>query len=343
MDAFLIERWIGHLDRLSVYDQASVSEARERARAAAAAAGLSTEATASLAIVASELAQNHLRHARGGMIAAAPIERDGLRGVEIVAADRGGGILDPQAALEGGVSLAGGLGAGLAAVLRLSDEVDFDVRLRQGTCVRARKFEGARRRREVAILGRPADGERTSGDDAAFVRVGDDLLIALADGLGHGPDAAIAARAAVDSVLADPGRGLVDLLTEASAALVRTRGAAMSLLRIDERFGGLHHCGVGNVTTCVIGPSNRRTFTGTSGVLGMPAKVAGRPFARRLEEERADLSAWDLALAFTDGLSSRAELDPRSERERRHPLLVAHALLRAFGRGHDDATIVVAS
>jgi anti-sigma regulatory factor (Ser/Thr protein kinase) len=345
MDPFLIERWIGRLDRLTVFDDASVSEARERARAAAKAAGLSTNAGASLAIVASELARNHLRHARGGQIAATPIERDGAPGVEIVAADRGEGILDPTSALEGGASSAGGLGEGLPAVLRLCDEVDFDVRLRQGTCIRARKFEGARRRREVAILGRPADGERISGDDAAFVRHGDDLLLAIADGLGHGPDAAIAARAAVDRVIAEPDAPLARLLHDVNDGLARTRGAAMSLLRLDERYGGVAHCGVGNATFQIAGPSGRRAFAGLSGVLGMQGMAplgAARPRRDRLHEEQATASSWDVVSAFTDGLSSRTSFEPRDDGGRRHPLVIAHALLRAFGRTHDDATIVVA-
>lgn len=340
MDSLLIDRWVAHLDRLTVYDEASVSEARQRARAAAAQAGMSADAAATLALIASELAHNQLRHARGGQIAARVFARGDRLGVELVAADRGGGIADPSAAIEGGASTAGGLGAGLAAVLRLADEVDFDIRLGQGTCVWARKLEGATRRREVAVIGRPADGERVSGDDVYFTRDDDTLVIALADGLGHGPEASVAARAAVDVVRGAPARALPDLLREASAALVRTRGAAMSIVRIDERFSELRHAGVGNVTAHVVSGDTQRAFSGVSAVLGMePARA---PMRRgRTDEEHAPFGPWDVAFAFTDGLSTRTRLEAAPGALRRHPVLIADALLKAFGRSHDDATVIV--
>jgi anti-sigma regulatory factor (Ser/Thr protein kinase) len=343
MDPFLIERWVGHLDRLTVYDEASVSEARQRARAAAAEAGMSAESAATLALVASELAHNQLRHARGGVIAVRVFARGDRLGVEIVAADRGGGIADPTAAIERGASpaaMGGSLGAGLSAVLRLADEVDFDIRRGQGTCVWARKLEGATRRREVAVLGRPADGERISGDDAIFARDDDTLVVALADGLGHGPEASLAARAAVEIVRGAPGRALPDLLREASAALVRTRGAAMSIVRIDERFAELRHAGVGNVTAHVVSGDTQRAFSGVSAVLGMePARAPMR--RSRTDEEHAPFGPWDVAFAFTDGLATRTRLEPAPGALRRHPVLIADALLKAFGRSHDDATVVV--
>ncbi len=342
MDSFLIERWVSHLDRLTIYDEASVSEARQRARAAAAAAGMSADAAATLALIASELAHNQLRHARGGQIAASVFARGDRLGVEIVAADRGGGIADPSAAIEHGASTGGGLGAGLAGVLRLADEVDFDIRLGQGTCVWARKIEGASHRREVAVLGRPADGERVSGDDACFVRDDDTLVLALADGLGHGPDASLAARAAVETVRNAPARALPDLLREAGAALVRTRGAAMSIVRIDERFAELRHAGVGNVTAHVVSADSQRAFSGISAVLGMePARA---PLRRaRTDEDHAPFGPWDVAFLFTDGLTTRTRLESESGALRRHPVLIADALLKAFGRTHDDATVIVVS
>jgi anti-sigma regulatory factor (Ser/Thr protein kinase) len=340
MDPFLIERWVGHLDRLTIYDEASVSEARQRARAAAEQAGLTADAAATLALIASELANNQLRHARGGVIAVRVIARGDRRGVEIVAADRGGGIADPTAAIEHGASTGGGLGAGLSGVLRLADEVDFDIRLGQGLCVWARKLEGATRRREVAVLGRPADGERISGDDAYFTRDDDTLVIALADGLGHGPEASLAARAAVETVRAAPGRALPDLLREAGAALVRTRGAAMSIVRIDERFAELRHAGVGNVTSHVVSGDTQRAFSGVSAVLGMePARA---PLRRsRTDEEHAPFGPWDVAFAFTDGLTTRTRLEAEPGALRRHPVLIADGLLKAFGRTNDDATVIV--
>ncbi len=341
MDALLVDRWPGDLERLTIFDQASLSEARERARAAAAAAGLSTEIAGAVAIVASELASNHLRHAREGLIAVRTMRRAGVPGVEIVAADRGPGIGSPTAAIERGASTAGGLGVGLAAVLRLADEVDVDVRLGEGTCIRARKFQSLQRRREVGVIGRPIDGERVSGDDVAFTRTDDELLVAVADGLGHGAEARAAAAMAVEAALAARARGLDTILGEAGEALEHTRGAAMSLVRVDERDETLGHAGVGNVTTHVVGPSVDRAFSGRAAVLGVRPRGGQRAPGRGHGETSMHLGQWDVVVVFTDGLTSRARLDGRETAERRRPSLIADTLLSRFGRSHDDATVVV--
>src|SRR5438093_130152 len=84
------------------------------------------------------------------------------------------------------------------AALRRSGEVDFDVRIDEGTCVAARVFAAPVPRSEVAVIGRPCSGETTSGDDAGFVRGdGGALLLFAVDGLGHGPPAREAAARAV--------------------------------------------------------------------------------------------------------------------------------------------------
>ena len=130
--------------------------------------------------------------ARLGEMAIRRIERGGVPGIEVLAQDRGKGIVDPTVALAGGDARAepgAGLGIGLGGVYRLADEVDFDVRQGEGTFIAARKFSEPVRRQEVAVLARPRPGEEEGGDEALFAWQGDDLFLAVADGLGHGPAA----------------------------------------------------------------------------------------------------------------------------------------------------------
>lgn len=337
MDALLIERWLGEAERTPVLDQASVSVARVAARSLGARLGFSEEAVGALAIVVSELATNQLRHARGGAIALRPIERGGVPGIEVVAADRGPGLCNPGESVDGTPS-PGGLGIGLSGVQRQADEVDFDVRLGQGTCVRARKFAArVDRRREVAVLGRRCAGELVSGDDATFERVGDLLVLAVADGLGHGPEALVPARRATDVVHLAPAAGPGDLLRTAHEALRGTRGAVMAVARLDEAAGSLTHAAVGNVLTSLRGDGAGRSFAGDPGQLGPPS-----PRPPRVREETAVLGRRDLVVMCSDGLRSR--LDPSEARHLagRHPLVIAQLLLDRFGRDHDDATLIVA-
>jgi anti-sigma regulatory factor (Ser/Thr protein kinase) len=319
-------------------DEASVSEARQRVRELGASIGMPDVAVASLVTAASELGHNQLRHATRGAIGLSTIVDDlGVAGLEIVAADEGPGIAEPARALAGGGSTKGGLGIGLAGVFELADEVDIDVRLGEGTCIRARKFPNAlSRRREVAVIGRPISGERVSGDDAAFARLGDgSLLLALADGLGHGPEARIAATAAVDEVLGEPSRALDRALLAAHAAVAKTRGAVMTLASID-RSGALATASVGNTTAEIVGRGGARRFGGQSWVLGQTAR------AGTITVERDLVGPRDGVVLFSDGLSSRLGLEGIEDLLHERAIVVADALLARYGKSHDDALIIVA-
>ena len=91
-------------------------------------------------------------------------------------------------------------------------------------------------------------GETESGDCHAFVSLPYGALVAVIDGLGHGSEAAAAARRAVMHIeqFAN-GDTLVTLLKRCHAALTGTRGAVMNLAVFDVRESTLTWIGVGNV------------------------------------------------------------------------------------------------
>lgn len=337
MGALLIDGWLHGLDAFPTIDGASVSLARETARAVAADVGLAKEIGEAAALVASELANNQLAHARLGQIAVRPLHRAGVYGVEVVAADRGPGIADPSRALAGAGPSERSLGAGLSIARRTADELDLDVRAGEGTCVRARFFgRETPRRREVAILGRPAVDEAVSGDGAAFVRTEDALLVAVVDGLGHGPLAQDASVAAVDAVLANAYESLTAILDACHAALASTRGAVVTLIRVDERTGRLEHVSVGNVVARVERRTGSQSFVGTSFVLGSPGP------RRPPRVEHADLGPGDVLLVFTDGFVTRTSLADDPELLHEPAVTIAQRVMDRFARDNDDATVLVA-
>ena len=93
-----------------------------------------------LLTIINELGQNMLRHAGGGEICLGPIEHGQSSGIRIVAQDSGPGIIDLERALEPGFSEDKGLGLGLPAIGRLSDEVRIATRLPHGTQVEVIKW-----------------------------------------------------------------------------------------------------------------------------------------------------------------------------------------------------------
>lgn len=116
----------------------------------ASALGFPQRATWELGIAVSELATNVTRHGGGGSISIGYVD-DPAPGILVIATDKGPGIPDVEAAMgddfsEGRVlsrnvppNLREGLGSGLGAVLRLTDDVRIETSPGAGTTVRAFK------------------------------------------------------------------------------------------------------------------------------------------------------------------------------------------------------------
>lgn len=338
MDTLLIDAWLHGLSPLFTIDEASVSAAREDVRACGAAAGLDRTLVERVVVAASELVTNQLRHARQGRFAARRIERAGVPGIEIIAADRGPGIADPAQALAGSGPSATSLGEGLSAARRMTHEMDIDVRRGEGTCVRARAYAEAptQRRREVGVLGRALPGELLSGDHASFVRGDDTLAVTVVDGIGHGPLARDASNHAVAGFLAQPLGSPALTLDACDRAVASTRGAVMAVARLDERTGLLEQAGVGNVTTRIERFRHSRILAGSSATLG------GRGLRRRPLAESLTLTPTEVLLMYTDGLTTRVDLSQEPEILREHPIVIAQRVMTGYARPNDDALVLVA-
>jgi anti-sigma regulatory factor (Ser/Thr protein kinase) len=332
----LLERWLDGLDPIPVVDEASVSLVRQEVRRRGPLAGLDEHAIESLAAAASELGHNHLRHAARGHVALRPIDRGGVPGLEVIAADAGPGIPDPVRALRGEPRATGSLGVGLLAAQRLSHEMDLDVRGGEGTCVRVRRFAAPVARREVAILARTCAGESVCGDDAMAIATAGGLLLAVADGLGHGEPARAASTAAMDVIRAAPALSPAELLVACGPALRSTRGAVAAIARLEPEGTALVVAGAGNVTTMVYGPRSAHRAMGNAHVLGSPHR------APRFDEERIVLDPHRTIVLFSDGISARADLSDEPDTLRQPPIAVAQRLVERFGRRDDDILVLVA-
>jgi anti-sigma regulatory factor (Ser/Thr protein kinase) len=317
-------------------DEGSVALARAWVRRLAGEAGLGVGAAEGLVTAASELAYNQLNHARRAVFYARRIERGGVPGVEVVAADEGPGIAQPTLALKGLAPSRTGLGSGLAGASRLAEELDFDVRQGEGTCVRARAFAGpVPFRSEVAILGRALEHESVSGDDACFVRRGDEVVLALADGLGHGPLAREASSRAMAVVEQRPGLSPERVLEECEESLSGTRGAVMVAARWEGRSRRLEQAAIGDVTLQAVWPRESRHFNRRRGIVGL------KQAHRSVVGESAVLGPGAMVLAYSDGLKSGIDLSGSLELLREHPLVVAEHLLTHYARPTDDALVLV--
>ena len=341
METLLVPTDLEGLTSVPIIDEAAISLAREHVRKACGEAGLSQAQTESLATVTSELARNQLIHAHGGHLFARQIHRAGVVGVEIIAFDRGTGIAEPARALRGNPSDRAGMGVGLAGARRLAEEIDFDIRQREGTCIRARTFTGpVPFRSEVAILGRPYGDEDVSGDDATCVRLGDDLILCVVDGLGHGElarEASARATAVVQQSVS--GIDLEELLSNCHSALQGTRGAVMSVMRFERTSGLIEHVCVGDIGAQLSRYREADRLSCRRGIVGLAEKSYS--VSTRLAE-LVPIRSGDVLLAYSDGLKSTLDIAGDAVLLREHPLIIADHVLTTYGRESDDALVLVA-
>lgn len=336
--------------RVPVDEPSQVGVARSVAVRAAGQVGLPRATLDTVSLVATELAHNLHRHAEGGELLVVPsaaatgVAPDGspgrMPGLQLVAVDRGPGVRDFDRCLADGYSTSGTLGTGLGAVRRLAQTFDAASEPGRGTVVAAGFGGPATTGVDVAALGFPIRGESVNGDGWAVERRGARVVLLVADGLGHGPGAAEASRAAVELLPsfadAEPGRVVVGL----DQGLQGSRGAAVTVAVADVdgfRAGGVvRSAGLGNVSLLVAGPEGEGRRVATShGTAG-----AGR--RARAHEQATPLPAGGVVVLHSDGLTSRWSLEGRRELLRHDALVIAAALLRDHERGSDDTQVVVA-
>jgi anti-sigma regulatory factor (Ser/Thr protein kinase) len=316
--------------RLRVDDRSGVAPARRAAEELADTLGFDEQRRGEVAIVVTELATNLLRHAGGGEVILR-VGRGEHPTVDAVASDRGPGIGDPMKARADGYSTFGGAGNGLGAIERLSSTMDLQTASGQGTIVTTRIGV------EAAIpsvdgLALALAGESASGDAWDCVYEQDVVTILLADGLGHGGDAAHAATAAVRELRI--GLDPAALLQVVHGALRATRGAAAAIARLHLRTGALEFAGIGNVAATIVDGARTRSLVSMPGIVGHgTARV--RAFAETL-------APGALLVMHSDGCRSGWDLAAYAGAQRRDPLLIASLLIRDFERARDDVSVVVA-
>jgi hypothetical protein len=220
--------------------------------------------------------------------------------------------------------------------LELADELDFDVRIGEGSCIWARKFvRPVSRRKRLGVYGRPCPGEDESGDDCGFVRGDDALIVALVDGLGHGGPARQASAAAIDVLRRGGNEDIDRIVQDCHDALRDTRGGVMAVAQIGELDQSLRAAVMGDVSLHVNGPQTHRRVIGRSFVLGARGQ---RP--KTVVEEFA-LGSRDVVMLFSDGISPRADLRADLDLLREHPIVIAHQVVERFARDNDDALVLV--
>jgi len=239
--------------------------------------------------------------------------------------------------MEDGFSRAGSPGTGLGAIRRQADSFAIWSAPGVGTAVMARfvidRAPAAVRGLVLGVMLAPYPGETVSGDAWSLAHASAGASVLVADGLGHGPLAAAAAGAAVETFNRNVEQGCVRIAEVIHAALRPTRGAAIAIARIDTARRLVRFVGLGNIAAAAVSNGVTRRMVSHHGTAGHTAA--------RIAEFTYPYEGQPLVILHTDGLSAKWDLASYPRLAASHPALIAAILFARMRRERDDACIIV--
>ncbi|GAA1877497.1 ATP-binding protein [Asanoa iriomotensis] len=314
-------------------EASAVSAVRRAAQDVGAEVGLDEGRLGGLAIVATELASNLVKHADEGRLLVRPVRSGEVAGVELLAVDSGPGMGDVTASTRDGHSTAGTLGIGLGAIARQAGWLDLSSVSGRGTVTVAQIWPGpAPGPATVAAVSRPMSGEEVCGDGYATRTADGRTQVLVCDGLGHGPLAAAATAAVVQGFRAAPAGPPAVVVEHVHRSVRHTRGAAIAVAQFDE--GQVRYAGLGNIAGFLVDDATRRGLVSLPGIAGHQRRV--------VREFSYPIAPGALLVMHSDGVVDRWNVDDYPGLRGRSPQVIAATVLRDAGTRRDDACVLVA-
>lgn len=188
---------------------------------------------------------------------------------------------------------------------------------------------------DCGVAAQALPGQTEIGDRHAIVQFDGGALVAVVDGLGHGTEAAAAARIATEVLEHNAQESVMTLVRMCHEKLKPTRGVVMSLASFNASDATVTWLGVGNVEGVLLhrdsyGTTSQEVLPLRGGVVGdqLPSLVASI----------VPVSRGDTLIFVTDGVrlgfADRLKADSTQA--------TADAVLARFARGTDDALVLVA-
>ncbi len=186
----------------------------------------------------------------------------------------------------------------------------------------------------VATVTQP--GQTESGDLYLVKTFPEGALVAVVDGLGHGAEAAIAAKLAVATLADHAEEPVISLLRRSHQVLRPTRGVVMSLACFQASYDTLTWLGVGNVEGVLVRANAqanpaRETILLLGGVVGFQLPT--------LRATVNTVARGDTLVFATDGIRSGHTQEVVREEQ---PQRIADRICARYNKGTDDALVLVA-
>lgn len=188
---------------------------------------------------------------------------------------------------------------------------------------------------EWAVAHAPLGDPDNSGDCYLVKPFPHGVLVAVLDGLGHGPEAASVAKIAAQVLESNAQDSVISLLKRCHEALRGTRGAVMSLASLNALDGSTTWIGIGNVEGLLLRldsniKPNKESLLLRRGLLGdqLPA----------LRASIVPLMIGDTLIFATDGIQSGFQEGIKLDNP---PQQIAAGILNQYSKGNDDALVLV--
>lgn len=321
-----------------IHSEMDVLRARKQGEAMALAMGFNEIERAEIEIAIGEMTSNVVKYARsGGEFQLIPNSRGGLISLKIISINMPVIPAHPEDLeqyLQDGFSSSGSLGVGLSGIRRLMDEFESSVDESGQIVITAIKHKRtlSENRIRYSVMSFPKLGERLSGDAFYIKSLPSSFFWGIVDALGHGPGAHITAIKALSIIENNYSKSLLWIITQCHEALIKERGAAICLGRIDFLSTTLEYISIGNIETrlyCAGQLHHLHSVNGTVGALLPRVDPVVKPYIRG-----------SCLVSFTDGISSHFDLD--GERLSQSPQEMAYYIINTFRREYDDTTVMVA-
>lgn len=321
----------------NIQDQSQISEIRRIALGKLSKLNADSTYTGKISIILTELSTNLVKHTTsGGKILFKVNDEDNY--TLILSIDKGTGISNITDSLTDGFSTSGTMGGGLGAVKRMSHFFDI-YSSSDGTIVLSivyfnKQSQSGHHFESFGSVHIAKPGESVSGDNFAFKDINKNKMFIVADGLGHGYNAAEASSEAINGFQRYDKEIISDLLQDINGRLRALRGAAVSIASINPDSSVLRYAGIGNVNSVIVYPDlSSKTLISNNGIVGHDI--------RRIVEYQYQWRNNSLLIMHSDGLTNRWNLSKYPGIINKSPYIIAALLFRDYSRGNDDSTVMV--
>lgn len=188
---------------------------------------------------------------------------------------------------------------------------------------------------ECGVAARALYGQNEIGDSYAVVHFDGGAMVAVIDGLGHGSEAATAARIANTVLERNAQESVITLVRLCHEKLKATRGVVMSIASFNANDSTVTWLGVGNVEGVLLHRDSYGTLT--QEVLALRGGVIGDQLPS-LIASIVPVVKGDTLVFTTDGIRPGFAEGLRADTTQ----ATADAILDRFARGTDDALVLVA-